>query len=52
MLKGCPFSFQIDDVIEDIMQLTTTVGCINPEIHVPNTVSLSLFATCSHSGRD
>ncbi|XP_060087415.1 transcription factor EB [Heteronotia binoei] len=32
---------EIDDVIEDIMQLTTTVGCINPEIHVPNTLPLS-----------
>ncbi|XP_061488269.1 transcription factor EB [Rhineura floridana] len=32
---------EIDDVIEDIMQLTTTVGCINPEIHMPNTLPLS-----------
>lgn len=41
-LKG-HFFFQIDDVIDDIMQLTTTVGCINPEIHMPNTVSFCLF---------
>ncbi|XP_015676044.1 transcription factor EB [Protobothrops mucrosquamatus] len=32
---------EIDDVIEDIMQLTTTVGCLNPEIHMPNTLPLS-----------
>lgn len=32
---------EIDDVIDDIMQLTTTVGCINPEIHMPNTLPLS-----------
>ncbi|XP_053103182.1 transcription factor EB [Hemicordylus capensis] len=31
---------EIDDVIEDIMQMTTA-GCINPEIHMPNTLPLS-----------
>uniref|UniRef100_A0A6J0TUC1 Transcription factor EB n=1 Tax=Pogona vitticeps TaxID=103695 RepID=A0A6J0TUC1_9SAUR len=32
---------EIDDVIEDIMQLTTTVGCVNTDIHMPNTLPLS-----------
>lgn len=35
----CPFPFQFDEVIDDIMRLDDVLGYMNPEVHMPNTVS-------------
>ena len=34
------FPFQFDEVIDDIMRLDDVLGYMNPEVHMPNTVSL------------
>lgn len=31
----------MDEVIDDIMRLDDVLGYINPEMHMPNTVSVS-----------
>lgn len=39
-LAPCTFPFQFDEVIDDIMRLDDVLGYMNPEVHMPNTVSL------------
>lgn len=41
------FPFQFDEVIDDIMRLDDVLGYMNPEVHMPNTVSL-----CCALGKD
>uniref|UniRef100_K7FWC1 Transcription factor EB n=1 Tax=Pelodiscus sinensis TaxID=13735 RepID=K7FWC1_PELSI len=50
VLSECPFLFQIDEVIDDIMRLDDVLGYINPEMHMPNTLPMSSSHMNVYSG--
>uniref|UniRef100_A0A8D2MBP4 MiT/TFE transcription factors C-terminal domain-containing protein n=1 Tax=Zonotrichia albicollis TaxID=44394 RepID=A0A8D2MBP4_ZONAL len=46
----CPFPFQFDEVIDDIMRLDDVLGYMNPEVHMPNTLPMSSSHMNVYSG--
>ncbi|KFW76660.1 Transcription factor EB, partial [Manacus vitellinus] len=44
------FSFQFDEVIDDIMRLDDVLGYMNPEVHMPNTLPMSSSHMNVYSG--